>query len=120
MKMPRPDGEDRAFFLSVLPKDLRIHVRPMFGNDAAFVNGNMFTGLFGKELFVRLSVEDQAELLVEEGASRFAPMKGRPMSDYIVVPNAWRSNPKKVGEWVARSLAWSSGLPAKAPKKSKS
>jgi hypothetical protein len=47
-------------------------------------------------------------------------MKGRPMSDYIVVPNAWRSNPKKVGEWVARSLAWSSGLPAKAPKKSKS
>jgi TfoX/Sxy family transcriptional regulator of competence genes len=120
MKMPRPDGEDRAFFLSVLPKDLRIHVRPMFGNDAAFVNGNMFTGLFGKELFVRLSVEDQAELLVEEGASRFAPMKGRPMSGYIVVPNAWRSNPKKVGEWVARSLAWSSGLPAKAPKKSKS
>jgi len=91
----------------------------MFGNEAAFVNGNMFAGLFGKELFVRLSVEDQVELLAEDGASRFAPMKGRPMSGYIVVPGAWRVNPKKVGVWVARSLAWSSRLPVKAPKKSK-
>ncbi|MGD0636516.1 MAG: TfoX/Sxy family protein [Nitrososphaerales archaeon] len=120
MKMPRPDSEDRAFFQSVLPKDPRIHVRPMFGNDAAFVNGNMFAGLFGKQLFVRLSAEDQAELLAEKGASRFAPMEGRPMSSYIVVPAAWRTSPKKVGAWVARSLAWSSGLPPKASKKTKS
>jgi len=120
MKMPRPDSEDKAFFLSVLPKDPGIHVRPMFGNDAAFVNGNMFAGLFGKQLFVRLSAEDQAELLAEKGASRFAPMEGRPMSSYIVVPAAWRTSPKKVGAWVARSLAWSSGLPPKASKKTKS
>jgi TfoX/Sxy family transcriptional regulator of competence genes len=119
MKIPRPDGEDRAFFQSLLPKDPRVKVRPMFGNDAAFVNGNMFTGLFGKQLFVRLSEQDQEELLKEKGASKFAPMKGRPMSGYIVVPGAWRGDTEIASKWVARSLAWASGLPAKAPKKSK-
>jgi TfoX/Sxy family transcriptional regulator of competence genes len=119
MKMPRPDSDDRAFFQSVLPKDPRVHVRPMFGNDAAFVNGNMFAGLFGKALFVRLSEEDQAELLKQKGASKFSPMEGRSMSGYIVVPSSWRANPEKASAWVARSLAWSSDLPAKAPKKSK-
>jgi TfoX/Sxy family transcriptional regulator of competence genes len=119
MKMPRPDDEDRAFFRSVLPKDPHIKVRPMFGNDAAFVGGNMFTGLFGAQLFVRLSGEDQEELLREKGASRFAPMKGRPMSGYIVVPDAWRGDPERASAWVARSLAWASGLPSKAPKRTR-
>jgi len=119
MKMQRPDDEGRAFFRSVLPQDPRIKVRPMFGNDAAFVGGNMFTGLFGEQLFVRLSEQDQEELLKEKGASRFAPMKGRPMSGYIVVPPAWRGDPERTSAWVARSLAWASGLPIKASKKSK-
>ncbi len=116
MKIPRPGVEDRAFFLSVLPKDPHVHVRPMFGNDAAFVNGNLFAGLFGKDLFVRLSEEDQTELLREKGASRFSPMDGRPMSGYIVVPGAWRTDQKKASAWVARSLVWASGLPAKKAK----
>ncbi|MDA4114736.1 MAG: TfoX/Sxy family protein [Thaumarchaeota archaeon] len=119
MKMPRPDDEDRAFFRSVLPKDPRIKVRPMFGNDAAFLDGNVFTGLFGTQLFVRLSGEDQEELLREKGASRFSPMKGRPMSGYIVVPDAWRGDPERVSTWVARSLVWASGLPSKVPKRSR-
>jgi TfoX/Sxy family transcriptional regulator of competence genes len=117
MKVPRPGAEDRAFLLSVLPKDPRVSVRPMFGNDAAFVNGNLFAGLFGSELFVRLSGEDQETLLREEGASRFAPMKGRPMTGYVVLPDRWRAEPQRVRAWVARSLSWASGLPAKAPKK---
>ncbi|MGA2663891.1 MAG: TfoX/Sxy family protein [Nitrososphaerales archaeon] len=114
---PRPDAGDRAFFRSVLPGDAGVRVRPMFGNDAAFVNGNMFAGLFGRQLFVRLSDPDQAELLKEEGASRFAPMEGRPMRGYVVVPQAWRADPQRVRAWVARSLAWTAGLPPKAPKK---
>ncbi len=105
MKLPRSTAEDRVFLESVLPKDVRVTVRPMFGNDAAFVNGNLFAGLFGKQLFVRLSDHDQAVLLREEGASRFAPMKGRPMSGYVVVPDGWRADRQKAGTWVARSLS---------------
>jgi TfoX/Sxy family transcriptional regulator of competence genes len=119
MKVPRPDSEDKAFFQSVLPKDERVKVKGMFGNDAAFVNGNLFAGLFGKDLFVRLSEEDQALLLREKGSSKFAPMAGRPMSGYVVVPGGWRGEPKKAASWVVRSLEWASGLPAKEPKKAK-
>src|SRR2546426_11196 len=54
MSMPRPDEANRAYFHSLLPEDPRITVRPMFGNLAGFVNGNMFTGIFGSSGFVHL------------------------------------------------------------------
>ena len=55
MSMPKPSAMSKALFESLVPGDPRVTVRPMFGNVAAFVNGNMFMGLFGDELFVRLS-----------------------------------------------------------------
>ncbi|TMI14728.1 TfoX/Sxy family protein [Candidatus Bathyarchaeota archaeon] len=61
-----------------MPEDPRITIRPMFGNISAFVNGNMFAGLFGNDLFVRLSDESRKELLEEKGASLLEPMKGKP------------------------------------------
>jgi TfoX/Sxy family transcriptional regulator of competence genes len=48
--MPRADEATRAFFESILPDDPRVSVRPMFGNVAAFVNGNMFSGVFGNDV----------------------------------------------------------------------
>ena len=66
MSMPKPDEASRKFFESILPEDTRVKVRPMFGNVAGFVNGNMFIGLFGSDVFVRLSEADKAELLREE------------------------------------------------------
>src|SRR4051812_39755328 len=57
MSMPRPDAESREFFHLVVPDDPRVQTRPMFGNLAAFVNGNMFTGLFGDRVFVRLPMD---------------------------------------------------------------
>ncbi len=120
MRIPRPERADVEFFQSLLPEDPSVQVRPMFGNEAAFVKGNMFMGLFGSDLFVRLSEADERELLKEEGASRFAPMKGRPMRGYVVIPSSWRERPEKVMGWVGRSLGWASGLPSKAGKKPKS
>jgi hypothetical protein len=58
----------------------------MFDNLSAFVNGNMFFGIFGTDLFLRLSIEEQKELLKNKGASMLEPMKGKPMKDYIVLP----------------------------------
>src|SRR5436853_6876772 len=63
LKIPRPDKESVDLFQSLVPKDDRVAVRPTFGNISAFVNGNMFFGVFGNDLFVRLSSEDQLELL---------------------------------------------------------
>ena len=63
MKIPRSNEDSKEFFRSILPDDPRITIRPMFGNISAFVNGNMFAGLFGNDLFVRLSDESRKELL---------------------------------------------------------
>ena len=119
MPMPRPDQESRDFFEAALPHDPRVAARPMFGNLAGFVNGNMFMGLYGDDLFVRLSEEDRVELLGEAGASEFEPMKGRPMKEYVLLPREWRDNPDNVGNWVSRSLSWTGEMPAKKPRKRK-
>jgi len=50
MKIPKPSDDDRARFRSLVPEDPRVEVKPMFGNLGAFVNGNMFMGLFGPEV----------------------------------------------------------------------
>ena len=117
MSFPRPDDASRAFFESILPDDPRVQVRPMFGNVAGFVNGNMFIGLFGDEVLVRLPDADRAELLEAEGASIFEPMAGRPMKEYVTIPHAWRSEPDRARGWVTRSLDWAGAMPEKKAKK---
>jgi len=117
MKIPGSDKKLEIFFKSVLPEEASINVRPMFGNLAAFVNGNMFAGLYGDALFVRLSDEGRAELLETKGSRVFEPMKGRPMKEYVCVPNEWLAKPSMVSPWILKALEWSSKLPAKQKKK---
>src|SRR5438552_19137035 len=44
LKIPRPDKESVDLFQSLVPKDDRVTVRPMFGNISAFVNGTCSSG----------------------------------------------------------------------------
>ena len=104
-------------FRTLVPDDTRVTVRPMFGNLSAFVNGNMFFGIFGTDLFLRLSIADQKELLKNKGASMLEPMKGKPMKDYVVVPGTWRDRPEPLSSWISKALQWSGKLPPKKPKK---
>ncbi len=117
MNIPRADENSKEFFKSILPDDARITIRPMFGNISAFVNGNMFAGLFGNDLFVRLSDESRKELLEKKGASLLEPMKGKPMKEYVIIPKTWRNQQETVRLWVARSLDLTSKLPPKKTKK---
>ena len=117
MKIPKAKKELEAFFRSVLPDDTSIQAKPMFGNLAAFVNGNLFSGLYGETLFVRLSDKDRVELLKTNGTRLFEPMKGRPMKEYVCVPEEWLAQPSMVTPWISRALAWSGRLPPKAKKK---
>lgn len=114
MPMPRPDDEIKEFFASVMPEDARIQLRPMFGNLAAFVNGNMFAGLYGQQIFVRLSEPQRAKLLEHEGTSEFSPMPGRPMKEYVAVPETWREEDQQLRDWIAESLKWVGEMPEKA------
>ena len=115
-KMPKPDPETKAFFESVVPEHPDVRTRPMFGQLSAFVNGNMFMGIFGSDVFVRLGDADR-EKAMKAGGSPYEPMKGRPMREYFVLPSAWRKDRKKVRTWVARSLDFAEELPSKQAKK---
>jgi TfoX/Sxy family transcriptional regulator of competence genes len=116
MSMPRPDDASGEFFRDVVPDDPLIQTRPMFGNLAAFVNGNMFAGLYGDRVFVRLPPDARQELLACDGAGPFEPMPGRPMREYVVLPGAWCAAPETAQSWVLRSFQWAAGLPAKDKK----
>ena len=113
MKIPHPSESAKEFFKSVLPEDPRVTARPMFGNPAAFVNGNLFSGLYGDDMFVRLTGESREELLKVKGTSILEPMKGRQMKDYVVLPKSWMKQREMVRAWVARSLESVSKLPKK-------
>lgn len=115
--MPRPTEGATEAFKALLPSDDAVVTRPMFGNLAAFVNGNMFAGLFGEALFVRLP-DDAREQVLAEGGAPFSPMPGRAMAGYVTVPEPWLEQPENARAWMARSLVWSRELPAKQPKKS--
>ncbi|HEV2013304.1 MAG TPA: TfoX/Sxy family protein [Candidatus Dormibacteraeota bacterium] len=118
MTMPKPSEQAKAAFQKLVPADPAVASRPMFGNLAAFVNGNMFCGLFGEDLFVRVSDADQAKIR-KQGGRAFEPMPGRAMTGYVVVPAGWQKKPDATRAWVITALSWSRALPAKASRTAK-
>ena len=113
MEMPKPSEADKERFRSLVPDDPRVEVKPMFGNLGAFVNGNMFMGLFGAQVGVKLDEADRATLAAE-GGGPFGPAE-RPMGGYVTLPAGW--TPAQAEEWVATSLAMVGALPPKKAKK---
>jgi TfoX/Sxy family transcriptional regulator of competence genes len=101
-------------FDRVIPEGPSIERRKMFGYPRAFVNGNMFAGLFAEQIFVRLSAEERLSMIAEYDAKPLEPMPGRPMKDYIVVPPALMTRETALKELAARALAFGASL---APKK---
>ena len=114
MQMPKPTEADRERFAALVPEAPDVVVKPMFGNLGAFVNGNMFMGLFGSDVGVKLAGADQEELLSQPGAGPFGPAE-RPMGGYVTLPAAWSADDAR--PWVDRSLAHVAALPPKKPKR---
>jgi hypothetical protein len=91
----------------------------MFGQVAGFVRGQMTGGTFGTEVNMRLGEADRREFMERYGAQIFEPMEGRPMKEYVVVPEAVRADAEVLKGWMERSVRYAAGLPAKGagPKK---
>jgi TfoX/Sxy family transcriptional regulator of competence genes len=117
MEMPKPTEADKDAFRSLVPDDPAVEVKPMFGQLAAFVNGNMFMGLFGSDVGLKLEAGDRDELLAVEGAGPFGPSE-RPMGGYVTLPARWVSSPAEAAAWVDKALAHVASLPPKAAKAS--
>jgi TfoX/Sxy family transcriptional regulator of competence genes len=99
-------------FASVMADRPAATQRKMFGSPAAFVNGNLTTGLHAGGWFVRLPEADAAELAAA-GGGPFEPMPGRPMRGYTVLPPAMADDPAIAGAWVDRAIGHVAGLPPK-------
>jgi TfoX/Sxy family transcriptional regulator of competence genes len=116
-KIPPPMAEAVGAFERLTPTKPTITVKKVFGQPAAFVNGNMFMGVFGAQVFVRLSEPECRSALEKDGLKPFEPMEGRAMRGYVVLnPKILASNPT-ARSWVARSLTFSEKLPPKTPKR---
>ena len=118
MEIPKPSEDDKRFFRSLLPEDSEVEVKPMFGNLGAFVHGNMFAGLFGSAVGVRLAEPDAAELAAVDGSGPFGPAE-RPMGGYLSLPSAWRDDADLAAQWVDKARSYVGSLPPKVKKPKK-
>ena len=86
--------------------------KKMFGYPAAFVGGNMATGLFADRWVVRLP-DAEIEPAKADGADAFEPVPGKPMKSFVVSPAADVNDDDAIGTWVERGLAHAASLPPK-------
>lgn len=110
MKMPKHSDEDKARFRDLVPEAPGVEVKPMFGSVGAFVNGNMFAGLFGPDVGVKLDPEGLEELGALEGSGPFGPAE-RPMGGYLSLPASLSD--EEAAAWVERARAHIATLPPK-------
>lgn len=109
-----PDLVD--LFASLLADDPTVERRQMFGYPCAFVNGNMFTGLHQEALIVRLDENGRKRLIDEAGARQFEPMPGRPMREYVALPEPVLEDRDKLIEIIRSAKQFAASLPPKVKK----
>jgi TfoX/Sxy family transcriptional regulator of competence genes len=106
-------------FNQAVPAGPNIQVKKMFGYPCAFVNGNLFTGLFKQSMIFRLSPSDLAAFLDQPGTSLFEPMPGHKMKGYGVLRNPFDAGDEEVSNWMKCALQFGARLPAKKPRTTK-
>jgi TfoX/Sxy family transcriptional regulator of competence genes len=100
-----------------VPSDPSVSRRKMFGYPAAFANDSLFIGLHQDDFIMRLSEPDRVRFSAQYGDRIFEPMKGRPMREYVRLPEELLTNARKRNSWIKRSLDYAQGI---KPKQSKS
>ncbi len=112
--------EELVQFLAKKATKLQCDYRKLFGYPAYFVNGNMFAGIHGDKLFIRLSEADEEKIMkIDSGVAAFEPVAGRVMKGYVVLPKSFYYDDRQFDEWLAKSFKYASSLAPKKPKSSK-
>ena len=116
MEMPKASEQDKERFRRVVPDHPDVVVKPMFGNLGAFVNGNMFAGLFGDALGVKLDEAGLEELRALPGSGPFGPAE-RPMNGWLSLPADMSD--ADAADWFERARVHIATLPPKVRKPGK-
>jgi TfoX/Sxy family transcriptional regulator of competence genes len=96
-----------------VPSSVTVSRRKMFGYPAAFANGNLFIGLHQNDFIMRLSEEDRTRFSAKYGERIFEPMKGRPMREYVRLPEELLTDARKRAPWIKRSREYAEGIKPK-------
>src|SRR5258708_13849184 len=115
MKMEKSPPELEKIFEAAFPDDPRAERRKMFGFPSGVVNGNMFGGLFERDVVLRLADPDLTLMVNDYGAGRFEPM-GKGMKGYVTVPPSIVQEPERLREWVQHAFEFPAAPPAKQKK----
>ena len=113
MQMPKHSDEAKAHFRSLISEAPGVEVKPMFGSVGAFVNGNMYAGLFGEDVGVKLDAAGRAEVEGMPGSGPFGPAE-RPMNGWLSLPADLSDEAKAA--WTDRARDHIATLPAKVKK----
>ena len=110
--MNEPSAASLAAYEAALPDDPRVERKKMFGMPCAFVNRQMFFGIFEDTLVARLG-PDRVKALAGQGGSRvFTPTEGRTWGDYLQFPIT--TKPEGLKGLANEALQWTTKLPPKA------
>jgi len=113
MKWSKPP-EKLVRFFEEKAAPLDCERRKMFGYPCAFKNGNMFFGTFEDGIFLRMG---QGDLEKARAAHRdirpFEPRPGRPMREYIVLPEKVFADDSVFDPMLEASLRYAGSLPPK-------
>ena len=89
--------------------------RKMFGGLCFMLHGNMFVGVLGSTLMVRVGPVRHAEALAMPHV-RAMDFTGRPMKGYVFVDETGLVEDEPLGGWIAWSTGFVRTLPRKAAK----
>jgi TfoX/Sxy family transcriptional regulator of competence genes len=115
LHFPKSPPELIERFEDLVPPDPDITTRKMFGYPACFINGNMFTGLHGTNMMLRLPENERKDFIAQTGSHIFEPMPGHQMKEYVVVPTELINS--AVNSWLNSSITYARSLPPKIKKK---
>jgi len=90
-----------------------VTLRKMFGYPCAWIAGNMLTGLFAEDWWVRVSEPDREALLALPGAHQFEVMPGKAMGRYVVLPPDVVTSDADLDAWLERAIAFTRTVPPK-------
>jgi len=106
------DEQLAARIRTVLGDDPGVDERKMFGGVAFLLDGNMFVGLTGDDLMVRVGPESWADALAQPHA-REMDFTGRSMRGYVYVDAAGTAEDDALAAWIERALDFVGSLPPK-------
>ncbi len=90
----------------------------LFGCPSYSLEGNLFAGVFGEQVFLRLPDADRVAA-VSEGAGPFEPLEGRALKMYVLLSATAIADGKMLSSWLRRSMDFVKGLPKRPRKRSK-